>query len=185
MKSGELFNDYSNVWYSGLGGDVFDGNDGMASLKRSNYDGGVKVPLFIHWPKQFATRKVVSEVVTNYDFFSTMTDLLKVQTKDKKDGISYLSALTGNKKFKGHDYIAYSSFVGAALVSGDGWKLRHFAPKDTFQLFYLPNDYQERNDLAYRYPEKVKALKEILKAKCSGDLNNGWFSDGKNVLTVR
>lgn len=95
MQTGQLFNDFDNVYYSNVSGDIFDGNNGMAGLKRSNLEGGVRVPLFVYWPRQFKAGIQINRMVANYDFLAIISDLLKLKTKDKKDGLSYLPDLKG------------------------------------------------------------------------------------------
>lgn len=177
IKTGQAFNNVSDKFYSEIGGDIFNGNFGQAGLKRSNWNGGVKVPLFVYWPGHTKPGVVSNKLVTNYDFMATMADLLNVKTKDKKDGVSYLDVLLNKKinKINNHSSVAFASFMGPALVTGDGWKLRYFAPKNIFQLYYLPEDYKEEKDLSHKYPEKVEALKLELIEKCDGDLKNGLF----------
>ncbi|MGJ7029600.1 sulfatase-like hydrolase/transferase [Niabella hirudinis] len=186
MQTGKLYNNITDKYYSELGGDIFDGNHGMAGLKRSNWNGGVKVPLFVSWPGHFKQGAVSKKLVTNYDFLVTMAEMLNVPLKDKKDGVSYFSELQKNKTAptKKHGSISVASFMGPMLVTDEGWKLRYIASRKIFQLYYLPQDYKEKNDLAAKYPERVKALTAILTEKCDGDLNNGWFSDEKNTRPV-
>ena len=59
------------------------------------------------------------------------------------------------------------------MVTDDGWKLRHVGVNDTCQLYYLPDDYREENDLAGQYPDKVAELRAKLVEACEGDLANG------------
>ena len=186
MKTGRLFNNVTDKFYSNTGGDVFDGNHGMAGLKRSNWNGGVKVPLFVYWPAGFKKGAVSRKLVTNYDFLTTISDMLHVKLKDKKDGVSYLSTLqTGmDNKNQEHQSIAFASFMGPALITRDGWKLRYYLQSKIFQLYYLPHDYKEEHDLAAKYPEKIEQLRKQLIEKCDGNLDNGWFSDEKNLLPV-
>src|SRR6478609_2730844 len=162
MKTGLLFDDFTNVYSSALSGDVFDGNDGMSGLKRSNLEGGVRVPLFIYWPEKFRKGWVDKSLVTNYDFLTTVADMLGVKTKDTKDGISYLPVLTGKGNFKQHKAVACATHEGPLLVTSDGWKLRYFAARKVYQLFYLPNDYREENNLAEKEPQKLNELKKAL-----------------------
>lgn len=185
MKNGQLFNDFDNVYYSELSGDVFNGNDGMAGIKRSNLEGGVRVPLFVYWPKQFKKGLKVDRMVANYDFMTTIADLLKVKTKDKKDGLSFLTDLKGLRPKLIHETISFSTHQGPALITDDGWKLRYHAAYKRYQLFNIRKDYREENDLAGKYPQKLNSLKAILLKKCDGDINNGVFSDAKDVRTVR
>ena len=148
MKTGERFDQIETKYYSELAGDVFNGNDGMAGLKRDNWEGGVRVPLIYHWPKKITGGKTINQVVANYDLLSTFADFLDVEIPSEKDGLSYLPSLLGKQQKLQHNFIVYASFHGPALVSNDGWKLRYFGPKELYQLYYLPDDYREANDLA-------------------------------------
>jgi hypothetical protein len=58
---------------------------------------------------------------------------------------------------------------GRGLVTVDGWKIRYQKTADIYQLYYLPDDYSEANNLADRHPEKVKKLKELLLSECGGE----------------
>lgn len=57
MRTGEIFDNLESKYYSDSGGDVFDGNDGRAGLKRSNLQGGIEVPLIIRWPGKIRSGK--------------------------------------------------------------------------------------------------------------------------------
>lgn len=186
MQTGKPFSNVTDKYYSELAGDVFDGNHGMAGMKTSNWNGGVKVPLFVYWPQKFKKAVVSSKLVTNYDFLATMADMLHVSLKEKKDGVSYLDELQKAPAQKAeHSSIAFASFMGPALVTKDGWKLRYYAPRNLFQLYYLPEDGKEERDLAAKYPQKVKELTAQLTQKCDGDLNNGWFREERNIRAVK
>lgn len=181
MQTGEFFDNVNTKYYSDLAGDVFDGNDGMAGIKRSNWEGGARVPLIARWPGKIKAGSTSTALATNYDFMATMADLVGFDLPQSKDGVSYLPELLsaeGNQ----HDYIVYSSFMGPALVTKDGWKLRHYAPDDIFQLYYLPDDYKEMKNLADVNPDKVEALKALLVDECEGDLRNGWFKVREAIL---
>ncbi|GAA4302206.1 arylsulfatase [Aestuariibaculum suncheonense] len=186
MQTGQPFNNITDKFYSEIGGDIFDGNNGQAGLKRSNWNGGVKVPLFIYWPNKIKPGQTSDKLVANYDFMTTMADMLGVNIQENKDGTSYYNTLL-NKKQKSeeqHTSIAFGSFMGPALITHDGWKLRYFAPKNIFQLYYIPDDYKEENDVSNEYPEKVKALTSELIEKCDGNLDNGWISYGRHFKFV-
>jgi len=182
MQTGERFDNVHTKYYSDLVGDVFDGNDGMAGMKRDNWEGGVRVPLIYHWPGKIKGGETIQTKVANYDMINTFADLLNVELPKGKDGLSYYAELVGKKAEKAHDFIVFSSFHGPALVAQDGWKLRYFGPKDTYQLYYLPNDYREEIDLSQKHPEILERLKlELIKA-CNGDIKNGWFSYQSGIL---
>lgn len=184
MRTGKLFNNVTDRYYSDLGGDVFDGNNGMAGLKRSNWEGGARVPLFIRWPGKFKKGYKAPQMVANYDLLATMADLLQVKTKDKKDGLSFLPALQGTDRFDGHEDVAYVSFIGPALITRDGWKIRYQVSIKKYELYYLPNDYKEANNLAAKYPNKLELLRQMLLKQCKGDINNGWFRESVKIKAL-
>ena len=181
MRTGKLFDNIHTKYDSELAGDVFDGNDGMSGIKRSNWEGGARVPLIARWPGKIKAGTTSSILATNYDFMATMADLIGYQLPEDKDGISYLPTLL-NREGKTHEHIVYSSFMGPAIVTKDGWKLRHFAKDDIFQLYNLHHDYKEANDVITSHPEKAAELKEILIRECNGDLDNGWFKTREDIL---
>ncbi|MEP4948653.1 MAG: sulfatase-like hydrolase/transferase, partial [Flavobacteriaceae bacterium] len=182
MQTGDFFDNINNKYYSDLAGDVFDGNDGMAGVKRSNWEGGVRVPLMARWPGKITPGKESSQLVSNYDLISTFADLLDFDLYGAKDGVSYLPELLGSQG-KEHEYVVYSSFMGPALVTQDGWKIRYFAPEKMFQLYYLPDDYKEEKNQIAAHQEKAEELKKLLLEECEGDLENGWYKNSKNIIS--
>ncbi|MCP3928597.1 MAG: sulfatase-like hydrolase/transferase [Bacteroidetes bacterium] len=182
MQTGKEFDNVHTKYYSELVGDVFNGNDGMAGMKRDNWEGGVRIPLIYHWPGKIEGGKTIHTTVANYDMINTFADLLKVELPEGKDGLSYMAALTGRKTSKQHDFIVYASFHGPALVTQDGWKLRYFGPKNIYQLYYLPDDYREERNLAEKHSGKLEKLKIELIEACAGDIKNGWFSYRSGIL---
>src|SRR5699024_1851483 len=93
MKTDQPYNNITTKFYSEIGGDVFNGNDGMAGLKRSNWEGGVRVPLIIRWPGRMEEGVSSQRLVTMYDLLPTLADLLDVEVSADKDGISFLPEL--------------------------------------------------------------------------------------------
>lgn len=184
MQIGKKFDNINTKYYSELVGDVFNGNDGMAGMKRDNWEGGVRVPLIYHWPGKIEGGKTIHTKVANYDIINTFADLLNVELPEEKDGLSYFPELMGEQVNETHDYIVFSSFQGPALVTQDGWKLRYYGPKDIYQLYYLPDDYREERDLSNEKTVILEKLKvELIKA-CSGDIKNGWFSYQSGILAA-
>ena len=181
MQTGEFFDDIDTKYYSDIAGDVFDGNDGMAGVKRSNWEGGVRVPLIVRWPGKIKPGVTSNQLVANYDLMATFADLVGFKLPGNKDGVSYLPNLLGQEG-KEHDYVVYSSFLGPAIVTKEGWKLRYYAKDDIFQLYYLPEDYKEEHNIIDLNKERADQLKQSLIQECNGDLNNGWFKVRSSVI---
>ena len=139
----------------------------MAGLKRDNWEGGVRVPLIYHWPGNIEGGKVLDPLVANYDLLSTFADMLNVDVPVEKDGLSYLPALY-DKPSEEKEYVVFNSVRGPALVTQDGWKIRYQKTADVYQLYYLPDDYTEANNLSEKHPGKMASLKEKLLVECDG-----------------
>ncbi len=160
-------------------GDVFDGNDGMSGLKRSNWEGGARVPWLVSWPGHTPAGSVSTHTMAAYDLLATAADLLGADLPPEKDGVSFLPTITGrtDEQLK-HDCVAYAGIHhGPSLVTDDGWKIRRCNHVDVMQLYYLPDDYQERNDLAAEHPDKLRELAAKLLDACDGDYANGHINE--------
>ena len=173
MQTGMLFDDYTDKYYSDLAGDIFNGNAGMAGLKRSNLDGGVHIPLIFYGEGIIPAGIKSQELVSNYDFLPTMAEMLQVSLPVKKDGISFLPTLVKGEKIPAGRYVVFGSNYGPGILTGEGWKLRYYRAKDVFELYNLKDDPQERHDLSGQYPEKVEKLKKILLKECDENIDNG------------
>lgn len=175
IQTGERFDGYKQKYYSSLSGDVFDGNGGRAGLKRSNLEGGINVPLIIKWPQKIKKGKISNKLIANYDILPTIAEITGYSKKYETDGISFYNELVNEKKYQEHEFIVYSSFVGPTLITNDGWKLRTYLKKNAFELYYLPHDFKEENNLSKKFPDKLKELKQKLLNACEGDFSNGLY----------
>jgi arylsulfatase A-like enzyme len=174
IHTGEAFDNITTRFTTGTGGDVFNGNDGLAGLKFSNWEGGVRIPLIVRWPERVAAGSVTDALVAAYDLMPTLAELLGVPMPDDKDGASFLPALAGRSEdVPPHEPILCSSWVGPSLLSADGYKLRRIESTESFQLYYLPDDPQEEEDLVDAKPEIVRKLAEIMLRECGGNYQNG------------
>lgn len=171
--AGEPFDNIKVRFTSKVTGDVFDGNDGMSGKKRDNWEGGTRVPLFWYWKNKIKAGTVSNQMVSNYDFLNTVAEIVGENQRKEKDGASYAKTLFGKSSNK-RDYTVYSSKFGPAIVTQEGWKLRYVTKKDIFQLYYLPNDYEELHDLSKDYNTKLEALKQILFKECDDNWDNGY-----------
>ncbi|WP_111709407.1 arylsulfatase [Lutibacter citreus] len=184
MKTGERFDNLERKYYSDLGGDVFDGNGGRAGLKRSNLQGGINVPLIFNWPNKIKPGTTSNRLVANYDILSTIADITGFNKPVKTDGISFYNELIGSGETKSHDFVVYSSYTGPTLITNEGWKIRTYLKKNVFELYYLPNDFKEENNLSDEYPEKLEELKQKLLIACEGDFNNGFYSSKNSEIKI-
>ena len=170
-------------------GDIFNGNDGMAGLKFSNWNGGCVVPFIASCPSMIGQGTVNDSLVTNYDTLATVAEITGGPLPGQTDGISYMPMLRGDKYFRMHEHVIYSSDCGPAVVDRLGYKLRVFiepealkegayprltnSPRVDYQLYDLNDDFAERHNIARSKPEIVQRLKKTIIEECDGNLLNG------------
>lgn len=75
--------------------------------KATLYEGGLKVPLAMHWPNGIKPNSYYKEMVQNIDFAPTFLDLAGIKkTKEPMDGVSLKKVLKGSKK-EVHEFLFY------------------------------------------------------------------------------
>ena len=160
---------YKVKFYSKTCGDVFNGNYGMAGLKRSNLDGGAHIPLAYYWPGHIDGGRICNQLVSNYDMIPTFCELFGLPKLTEKSGISYARFLLYKhaKKFDSKRCVVNNSFMGPSIVRNDGWKLRYFIPSEVFELYNLFEDPAEHNNVIKENPEIANELRKELYKECT------------------
>ncbi len=134
------------------------------------YEGGIKEPLIIKWPKKIKKGTISHSPVTSTDLYPTLLDLadIRLQPDQHADGQSLEPLLKGkeqtNKPIFWH-YPHYSGGLGGkpsgAVRLGD-YKLIEFYEDMNVELYDVQKDIGERFDLSKKDPEKVNQLKTML-----------------------
>ncbi|WP_212635274.1 arylsulfatase [Pseudozobellia thermophila] len=184
IQTGNRFDNLGHKYYSDLSGDVFDGNGGRAGMKRSNLQGGIQVPLILRWPGKIKAGRTSDRLVANYDLLATVAEITGFGKPFDSDGISFYDELIGQHTGAGHESVVYSSYTGPTLITKEGWKIRTDLDHGVFELFYLPDDFKEANDLSETHPYKLEELKRRLLEACEGNLDNGHFTNGGSILKL-
>jgi arylsulfatase A-like enzyme len=192
-QQGNAYDNLTSKFTSAASNDVFDGNDGMAGLKTTNWEGGARIPFLARWPGTIPAGAVSSHLIANYDTLATLGELVGRPVDDEAtDGISYLPVLRGERTAREHEHVVYASYLGPSLVTREGWKLRTFLRRDrivdfstfgadpshldsavTWQLYHLPSDPREGRDLAAAEPGRLRELRGRLLRECDGNLVHG------------
>jgi len=150
--------------------------------KGSYYEGGTRVPCIIRWPGIVKPDTSSDQPIINIDFFPTFKELLHIELKERVlDGQSLLPILKGNStasrpifwhfpiylqsydpaKDDGRDLL-FRTRPGSTVLL-EGWKLHWYHEDQGIELYYLPDDAGERNNIADKKPKKVAELLEVLK----------------------
>jgi len=174
LQTGEVYDGVRTKFYSELSGDVFDGNDGMAGLKFSNWEGGIRLPFLARWPGGIPAGSTSQRMISNYDFMPAMAELLGKSMPPGKDGISYAATLR-DPEITGPAgrHVVVASHLGPALIDSSGWKLKMIRQPKNFhyQLYHLPTDPREENDVCHEPDnrEVVVRLSTLLMRECDGN----------------
>ena len=150
--------------------------------KGSYYEGGTRVPCIIRWPGIIEAGSLSDEPIINVDFFPTFKEILDIEMKGKLlDGQSILPILVGNslepRPFFWHFPVYLQSYDKlnddgrdplfrtrpGSTVLFEGWKLHVYYEDQGVELYYLPNDPGERNNIVKEEPIKAQELLEKLK----------------------
>lgn len=138
------------------------------------YEGGVRVPLIVRWPRAIKAGSATAQPVISVDFFPTFLELAgsKENPKQARDGVSLVPLLKSSGQAKLKREALYWNFPGylpgrttpvASVRDGD-WKLIEFYEDGKMELYNLAQDLSERNDLSAKMPDKTRELHEKLKA---------------------
>ena len=148
-------------------------NAPLRANKGSNYEGGIRVPAIVKWPKA-GRRGVLSNVpIISMDFFPTILAatghaLCPYQHIDGVDLTPVLKKSGGLNRdaiyWHYPHYNRHPQNFPAGVVRAGNWKLLQEFETGKLSLYDLADDIGETRDLASRYPEKVKSLLTKLKS---------------------
>jgi arylsulfatase A-like enzyme len=149
--------------------------------KFSMFEGGIRVPAIIRYPKVIPAGQVRNQMATEMDWFSTIAELTGSTITEEVDGKSLMPVIRDNEAPSQHNEVYWQ--VGTHddpraqwAVRKGPWKLignvKEPSGRDQendLPMFFLSNleeDVSEHNNLAESHPKKVQ---ELLK------LHEGWL----------
>lgn len=149
-------------------------NAGMRGLKASPYDGGHRVPCFIHWPEGGLDKgRDFDGLTAHIDILPSLMEMCGLgRISDLKlDGLSIWKYISGKLKWeKGKRTLIVDSqrveepelFRGSAVIQKN-WRLVLGT-----ELYDMKTDQGQRLNVAKMYPEKLNELQTLYKQ---------WFED--------
>ena len=151
------------------------GNTPFREWKRYTYQGGIADPLIIHWPEGIEDAGAIRGQYHHVtDVLPTVLEALDIEPPASIAGVrqsdiegvsmwySVLDPVAETRK-----KVQYYEMLGARAIYYDGWKaVADHVPmsstgnfdKDRWELFHLPDDPNETNDLSEVHPEIVRDL---------------------------
>ena len=153
------------------------GNTPFRWYKQNTHEGGVHVPLVVHWPAGLdpaVTGSKRPQFVNVSDIVPTIYDLVGVTPPDVYRGLQQMpvtgrsfATVLSDPDAPATNTVQYFEMMGSrALVAGE-WKAvcRHTQGADfdtePWELYHLSQDWSETNDLATTYPDKLAELQDL------------------------
>ncbi len=162
-------------------------NAPLKSGKGSFYEGGIRVPLIVRWPRRIEAGGVSSEPVIGIDFYPTWLAAAGIEPPQDYllDGVSLLplfddpQATLGREAlfwhFPGYPNAAWRTTPVSVIRAGP-WKLMKFYETGELQLYNLQEDLGEQHNLAAQRPPQ----RDRLHARLSG-----WLEENDAPLPRR
>jgi arylsulfatase A len=163
----------------------------LRGLKRDIYEGGHRVPTIIKWPGVTKPGSVSDALFSQADIIATLANYLgfelpKNSAEDSHDFFPYLTGKVSesprttivHNTFKDQYAIRHYEWVlidhktGTDRQPPKAWMEKHKVPAYNglnVGLYNLSEDIGQRNNLAEKYPEKVKELQDLLKSIRTGE----------------
>ncbi len=130
------------------------------------YEGGIRVPMIASWPKKISAGTESKHLSAFWDVMPTFCDIVKIQTPQFTDGISFLPALLNEEQPK-HDYLywEFAGYQGQQAVRMGNWKaIRKNINKGNMklELYNLDADLMEEHDVAELHPDLIQQFESIM-----------------------
>ena len=141
------------------------GGGGSAGIFRGNkftlYEGGIRVPAAIRYPRVFTPGTVCDRVASGCDWLPTIAELCGATLPDRTiDGRSLVETVNGDGTPQ-HPVLHWATGKIWAVRKGD-YKLvctANAKEAPTIELFHIVNDPSESKNLAAELPDKVEELR--------------------------
>ncbi|EDM28821.1 iduronate-sulfatase or arylsulfatase A [Lentisphaera araneosa HTCC2155] len=142
--------------------------------KHQIYEGGLKVPFIIHWPKKVKKGQESDHLVTTADFFSTFSEIITGQLPQAPqiapDSFSFAHLLIGSPESEVRPSLVHRDALGRQAFRKGKWKLiDNYFPENgkkkgntrgNKMLFDLSKDPLETNNIYKQYPEIAMELEK-------------------------
>lgn len=168
------------VFYSDNGGAMqATSNEPLRGFKGMLYEGGIRVPLAIKWPREIAAGRVDDTPAIGIDLYPTLLEISGAETPNHVlDGMSLMPVLAGTDKLPARNlYWHFPAYLEAprrfsgpwrttpagAIRRGD-YKLIEYFEDGRLELYDVRNDLGESTNLGNQMPQKVEELYGSLKS---------------------
>ena len=172
LKASGQYHNTLIIFTSDNGGHLPDmaNNGPLRDGKQSMYEGGLRVPTVITWPKKIQAGTVSEQVNMTMDIYPTLLEVAGVQLNHTIEGRSFLPTLLGEQMVEEPRPLYFTRREGGTLYGGKAyhallqgeWKLLQNNPYQPLELYNLKEDPLEKNNLISLEPEIFRTMNSIL-----------------------
>ena len=152
-----FFSDNGGVeWYN------FSDNGPLRGIKGDFFEGGIRVPFVMQWPKKIRAGIKYDKPIIALDIFATVASAAKAEKyiKNKIDGVNLLPYLNGDKNESPHEYLYWKNPDKDIDVVRDE-RYKYLRIKNEEYVFDLKNDMSEESNII----DSSKPIYNRLKSK--------------------
>ncbi len=152
-------------------GRIVTSNHPLRGEKGTLYEGGVRIPAIARWPGTIPAGRESGTPAITHDIYPTLVELGRatLPTTQPQDGVSLAAHLRNPASTLARNTLYWHlphyhhSTPASSLRRGD-WKLIEFFEGNVLELYNLPADPAEKNNLATREPARTRELRDALAA---------------------
>lgn len=150
--------------------DFFNSTYDLRGKKQSLYEGGIRVPMIVRYPKRIRGGQVSEQPTASYDLMATLSDMLEIKDVPSNDGTSMADIWIGHRSqfdrppMYWEHYVAGKKELSQAMRAGE-WKCVKTTVKGKeakIELFNLREDREERRNLYTQHPGKAQELLALM-----------------------
>jgi arylsulfatase A-like enzyme len=145
-------------------------NTPLRGWKTDLYEGGIRIPAFVHWPARLPQGRQIDVPTHTCDWAPTLIRLAggDLDKLPELEGLDLVPLLDGAVDQLGDRPLYWRTPQGSALREGN-WKLIADRNLTRFELFHLAADPFEKKDLAAEHPDLVEKLGRTLREHRQAD----------------
>lgn len=149
--------------------DFFKSNGVFRGYKRDLYEGGIRTPFKVKWPRVIKKGSTSDHVSAFWDLLPTFAEIIGQEVPQAIDGISFLPTLKGETNQRTHEYLywEFHELGGRQAIRKGDWKAVKYGVKNNpdvaMELYNLKEDPSESQDLASIHPEIIKEMENLFK----------------------
>ncbi|HTI73127.1 MAG TPA: arylsulfatase [Candidatus Limnocylindria bacterium] len=153
----------------GVTNTFFQSSGPFRGQKRSLYEGGIRVPFIVRWPKYVKPSQTNDLTIALWDVLPTLAEVAGATRPQGLDGVSFAQSLYGREQKRKHDslYWEFHEYGYQKAVRFGDWKALSLGTNKPVELYNLAQDPGETIDLAASHAEEVRRGVQLMDSSAS------------------